>query len=223
MSFLEEISGSLGVGLEHHVRRPCGRVKLSELHGSFQGIAYRGNMEFIPEFFHGAVEAITGYTEEDFRAGTPRWDQIIHPEDRSQALASVGRMISESGFSEERRYRIVRKDGEIRWVQEFIGNVPDPVTGKPVAVQGTIHDITERVRAGEQIEELAASLARERDVLQPVMENTQAQLAYLDPNLNFLLVNTAYERGCGHSLGRNHFVSSQRGNQASSNGSGTRA
>jgi PAS domain S-box-containing protein len=212
VSFLEEISGSLAVGLERLMAEAALRAseeRYRSFMGAFQGIAYRGNMEFIPEFFHGAVEAITGYTEEDFRAGTPRWDQIIHPEDRSQALANVGRMISESGFSEERRYRIVRKDGEIRWVQEFIGNVPDPVTGKPVAVQGTIHDITERVRAGEQIEELAASLARERDVLQTVMENTQAQLAYLDPNLNFLLVNTAYERGCGHSreelLGRNHF------------------
>jgi PAS domain S-box-containing protein len=48
---------------------------------NFQGIAYRGSMDFTPIFFHGAVEEITGYTEAEFVSGKPRWDQVIHPED----------------------------------------------------------------------------------------------------------------------------------------------
>jgi len=36
---------------------------------NFQGIVFRGDMNFTPMFFHGAVEAITGYTEDEFIAG----------------------------------------------------------------------------------------------------------------------------------------------------------
>ncbi len=84
-------------------------------------------------------------------------------------------------------------------------------------------DISERRRAAQeresllqqveeqrrQTEELARLLARERDILQTLMENTPAQLAYLDPDFNFVQVNSAYARGSGHSqeelIGRNHF------------------
>ncbi|NPV06821.1 MAG: PAS domain S-box protein [Anaerolineae bacterium] len=212
VSFLEGLAGSLAVGLERLTAEAALRTseeRYRAFMGAFQGIAYRGGMDFVPEFFHGAVEAITGYTEEEFTAGSPRWDQVIHPEDQPRVLASAQRLVSEPGFSDQREYRILRKDGQVRWVQEFIASVPDPATGRPYRVQGTIYDITERVRAGERIEALAADLARERDVLQTIMENTQAQLAYLDPQFNFVLVNSAYVAGCGHSreelIGRNHF------------------
>lgn len=49
----------------------------------------------------------------------------------------------------------------------------------------------------------------ESDILQLVMENTQAQLAYLDDAFRFVRVNAAYARGSGYRreelLGRNHF------------------
>jgi PAS domain S-box-containing protein len=60
----------------------------------------------------------------------------------------------------------------------------------------------QRSRAGD-------ALRRERDTLSTIMENTQAHLAYLDTEFNFVRVNSIYVRGCGHSreqlLGHNHF------------------
>lgn len=41
---------------------------------NFQGIAYRTGMDYIPIFFHGAVNKITGFTENEFLKGKPRWD-----------------------------------------------------------------------------------------------------------------------------------------------------
>ena len=41
----------------------------------FQGIAFGGSMDFTPVFFHGSVEEVTGYTEQDFLAGQPRWEK----------------------------------------------------------------------------------------------------------------------------------------------------
>lgn len=46
-------------------------------------------------------------------------------------------------------------------------------------------------------------------VLRAIMENTRTHLAYLDPEFNFVMVNSTYARGSGHAeeelLGRNHF------------------
>ena len=64
-------------------------------------------------------------------------------------------------------------------------------------------DVTER-RAAED------ELAREKNLLQVIMENTEAGLVYLDPEFNFVKVNSAYARQSRTSveklIGRNHFV-----------------
>lgn len=47
------------------------------------------------------------------------------------------------------------------------------------------------------------------ETLETVVENTNAQIAYLDHELNFIIVNDAYVAGSGHTreelIGRNHF------------------
>jgi PAS domain S-box-containing protein len=120
---------------------------------NFQGIAYRASLDFEPIFFHGAVEEVTGYTEADFLDGKPRWDQVVHPDDFSYIIEIPSKAIREvPNYSGERVYRIIRKDGEIRWVQEFIQNVCDD-SGKPHLVQGAIYDITKRKEAEEALKE----------------------------------------------------------------------
>jgi len=118
---------------------------------NFQGIAFRGRMDFTPVFFHGAVEGITGYTEQEFLAGRPRWDQVVHPDDFRGAFAEeADKVRTVQGYSTEREYRIVRKDGAVRWVRESIRNICDEL-GKPATVQGAITDVTDRRRAEEQM------------------------------------------------------------------------
>jgi PAS domain S-box-containing protein len=118
---------------------------------NFQGIAFRGRMDFTPIFFHGAVEEITGYGEREFVVGKPTWDEIIHPEDRAVfRTEDENRLRTVPGYSYEREYRIVRKDGTIRWVHEVIQNVCDD-SGQPAMVQGAILDITERKQMEEEV------------------------------------------------------------------------
>ncbi len=61
----------------------------------------------------------------------------------------------------------------------------------------------------QSIEGLVRNLEQERQTLQTIMENTPAQLAYLDPEFRFVRVNAAYAEGSGHSkeelIGHNHF------------------
>jgi PAS domain S-box-containing protein len=119
---------------------------------NFQGIAYRGNMDWTAVFFHGAVEEITGYPEDVFIAGKPRWDQVVHPDDLPYVYEVGQKVATIPGYATERSYRILRKDGDVRWVHEVIQNICDD-SGKPVMVQGAIYDITERKQAEEALRE----------------------------------------------------------------------
>jgi|GEM_PF-2452486 len=78
---------------------------------------------------------------------------------------------------------------------------------------------SENLREGLSIARLAAhaldrvSLAALRDresrMFEAILERTNSHVAYLDCNFNFVVVNSTYERGCGHTreelIGRNHF------------------
>ena len=57
--------------------------------------------------------------------------------------------------------------------------------------------------------ETAAALEKQLQMLQTMLDTTHAQLAYLDPEFNFVAVNAAYAKGSGYTreelIGRNHF------------------
>jgi PAS domain S-box-containing protein len=83
-----------------------------------------------------------------------------------------------------------------------------------LAERKRMEELSERLLAQvaqdrQSTEELARTLEREQDTLQTIMENTHAHLAYLDPQFNFVRVNSAYAWGAGYSkeelIGRNHF------------------
>ncbi len=163
---------------------------------NFQGIAFRGKMDFTPIFTHGAVEEITGYTEDEFVAGKPRWDQVIHSDDLRALLLSenVKKLRSVPGYSCERDYRIVRKDGSIRWVHELIRNVCGG-DGRPSMVQGAIHDITDRKRAEEKLIE-----SEER--LGIILDSMPDMVLQIDADMGILWANKAALALNGNAIGQ---------------------
>jgi PAS domain S-box-containing protein len=110
---------------------------------------------------------------------------------------------------------IRREDGDQRAI--LAGAAPVRGEGGAIVSGVTVfQDITERKRAEAEherllgeVREFAIHLERERELLQTIMENTRAQLAYLDTDFNFVRVNEAYAQGSGHDreelVGRNHF------------------
>ncbi len=100
-------------------------------------------------------DQIFGYEE-----SSPDWTcetflNHIPPEDRPIADASFRAALAEGGFF-ELDTRIVRTDGEVRWVW-IQGKVLLNSAGRPVSLLGSIHDITGRKVAEER---LHAQLAR---------------------------------------------------------------
>ena len=160
---------------------------------NFRGIAFRGNMNFTPIFFHGAVEEISGYTEREFIDGEPRWDQVIHPEDLPELFTEdEERLRSIPRYSYDREYRIVRKDGAVRWVHENIQNICDD-SGKPAVVQGAIYDITDRRRA-------EAAFRENEEKYRTVLEANPDPVVLYDMEGKVIYFNPAFTRVFGWTI-----------------------
>jgi PAS domain S-box-containing protein len=119
------------------------------------------------ELISDEIERISGYPADNFIASTRRTlMSIIHPDDQAGILRAVATATDERPFGLE--YRIVRADGEIRWVLDR-GQLVSAAGGR-LWMDGVIFDITERRAAEEALrrreieaartEELRASRAR---------------------------------------------------------------
>jgi len=117
---------------------------------NFKGIAFQGDMHFSPVFMHGALEEITGYTEEELLSGAIPWPRLTVPEDRHLIYEDAAKLRTIPNTLIEREYRIRHKNGKLRWICELIQNISDS-SGKPRFVQGSIYDITERKEAEETL------------------------------------------------------------------------
>ncbi|MCG8471553.1 MAG: response regulator [Desulfobacterales bacterium] len=70
--------------------------------------------------------------------------RVVHPDDR-QKVSAMGRQMVETGKGQPIEYRIVRSDGEVRWVRAEASEVKEfRKTGEVVSLIGTVQDITER-------------------------------------------------------------------------------
>ncbi len=124
---------------------------------------------------------------------------IIHPD--YQDIIKEGIKARMEGYRGLRHYelKVIKKTGEEMWLDVSANLIS--YEGSPAGIV-TCMDITERKLAEEE-------LRREKNALETIMENTRAQLAYLDPQFNFIEANSAYALGSGHKkddlIGRNHF------------------
>lgn len=105
--------------------------------------------------------SIFGYSPEDFTSGRIRFAEIIHPEDISRVLSEVEAyahsLNGEDAF--EQLYRIVTKDGRIRWVRDYTWARRDD-SNRVTHYQGIILDVTDEVLAKEILKEYASNLEK---------------------------------------------------------------
>ncbi|HEX6844649.1 MAG TPA: EAL domain-containing protein [Actinomycetota bacterium] len=99
------------------------------------------------------ITTLLGVTPEEWTGESTLWSQMLHPEDRNRAIEEVDRGI-ESGEPYTVEYRMVARDGRVRWFQDTAVMLPDP-EGRPVMTHGVMLDITERKEAEERLAYLA--------------------------------------------------------------------
>jgi diguanylate cyclase (GGDEF)-like protein/PAS domain S-box-containing protein len=100
--------------------------------------------------------AITGFSEAELLDGMSPLD-IAYPEDRALILGPYAAAIAEAG-TWEAEMRLLRKDGQTRWVRVSAGVTARDAAGRPQRTVTIMLDITESRRAGERLRESEAML-----------------------------------------------------------------
>ena len=100
---------------------------------------------------------IFGYTPEDFGGRLATFLAHIHPDDQG-IIDFARRRIAEGGAPHEFRHRIIRKDGEVRWVEQQAQSIRAP-DGHVDRIIGVIRDVTESLEQDRQVQSSQRELA----------------------------------------------------------------
>jgi two-component system cell cycle sensor histidine kinase/response regulator CckA len=129
---------------------------------------------------------IYGLAPSDFAATFEAYIHRVHPADRDRARAAVERALADrAAFSLQER--VLRADGEIRWVQSN-GEVLLDDAGQPVRMVGACLDITETKRGYE-----------EQARLSQAVEHAAESVVITDPQWKIVYTNPAFESISGYT------------------------
>jgi len=109
----------------------------------------------VVEWVAGAFTRITGYTPEEAEAAGGGIT-IVHPDDLPVAFRRI--QILASGQADTSEFRIIAKNGDVRWVRETGRPVWDEAQGK-LRIFGAAQDVTERKQAEAEARQHQAELA----------------------------------------------------------------
>jgi PAS domain S-box-containing protein len=122
------------------------------------------------DYISPAVEALVGYTAEEFMAiGAQAWLDQVHPDDVHVLLSLPNR--PDGGIQMDLEYRQRTKSGDYRWLSNHVTQVYDP-GGQPLYRFGNLRDITERKLHEQMLEEAKEHLkeeARRKDAFLAVL------------------------------------------------------
>lgn len=170
-------------------------MKLKELVNHLPGAVYRsvGDEHLSLVFFSDEIEKITGYPMDYFLNNRKTgYSSIVHKEDVAVVYAIIKKAI-EQKTKYEMEYRIVRKDGAVRWVFESGKAVYDEEE-KCSYIDGYIFDNTER----KEIETTLATVKDELKRLALVAHNTTNSVMIADADERIVWVNEGYTRISGY-------------------------
>lgn len=148
------------------------------------------NAESTTLFVSPQAESMLGFSPAEYAADPDTWRKRLHPDDRERVLAEVARCHA-SGEPFESEYRMISKDGRVRWFRDQAVLVRDSA-GIPKLLHGIQFDITERKRAEEELLETKVYLDK-------IINSISDPIFVKDRQHRFVLVNEAQCRLTGYS------------------------
>ncbi len=129
-----------------------------------------------------AYETITGRSCQSLLENPTSYEDLIHPEDRVHVLAKLREATQTGHFNE--RFRIVRSDGEVRWLSVHGFPVRDSAD-KIYRLVGTAQEITAQKEVEERVAEHLATAESARAESDALSKATLALTA--DLRMDFVL------------------------------------
>jgi PAS domain S-box-containing protein len=99
-------------------------------------------------YMNDASERIYGRPSSEFLGDPDLWLDVVHPEDRERVAAAWERLLEEGSI--EIDYRILRPDGEARWIRDRKYVAYDE-TGDPIRIGSITSDVTDRKATQEAL------------------------------------------------------------------------
>ncbi|WP_159970660.1 sensor domain-containing diguanylate cyclase [Pseudomonas sp. 8Z] len=103
-----------------------------------------------------AYERIFGRSAALLLANYDEWRNSIYPDDLDYAAESLATVL-EAGAVEQREYRIIRSDGQLRWLSDKCFVSPRQEPGRGPIIVGIAEDITEKKRLEGELHRLATT------------------------------------------------------------------
>jgi diguanylate cyclase (GGDEF)-like protein/PAS domain S-box-containing protein len=125
--------------------------KLSGILGSIDNIVWSASDGALL-YANPIVEKIYGHPIEEFQHNRRLWLDVVHPEDRPRVADRRARLLRHGAITQE--FRIVRPDGQVRWIEHHSKVVRDG-SGAPLRFDAVEIDITARKEYEARIEYLA--------------------------------------------------------------------
>lgn len=126
---------------------------LDTLVHNLEGMAYRclEDAHWTMLFVSQGCAELTGHAPRDLvRSRQVTWEGLTHPEDRGRVREQIRQALTR-GNRFTLHYRIVTRDGQVKWVHERGVSVRDE-SGRPV-MEGFIQDVTDQLRTLEALRE----------------------------------------------------------------------
>ncbi len=116
----------------------------AEIYGSIE----RGEYEY--KLYTAGIERMSGISAGEFLAKNKTWLSLVHQDDIAVVSEALSRLYKGERTSEA--YRIVRPDGDVRWVKDSCTPTLDSA-GNLVRLDGVCIDITEMMAVTDELKE----------------------------------------------------------------------
>ncbi|MFX1595069.1 MAG: PAS domain S-box protein [Promethearchaeota archaeon] len=173
------------------------KLKLSISEEQFRGITEQSLMSILViqdgllKYFNDRIPQLNGYSREEIENWSPyEFMKVIHPEDKEFVLDQVRK--KQTGAIDvipQYRYRLIRKDKEVRWIENFSKTIN--YQGRPADLITSI-DITDKIIAEQKLKE-----SEERYRL--IAENSDTVVWSTDMNLNIIYVSSNSPKILGYT------------------------
>ncbi len=137
------------------------------------------------------IEAVLGYTQEEWLQDPVRWYRQVHPDDKDRWSVEAAELFL-SGKPLRSAYRVVSRDGRVIWFH-CEAKMIRRVDGRPWFIHGVGFDITDLKKTEEALQE-------ERNVVSAILDTVDALVIVLDSAGRIVRFNRACERTTGYTL-----------------------